>query len=402
MKIHQKHIFLRTNTKMESYQQPVDEKTLDYMYAGYLTNLKMEVMNSEDFKMIKIVKHWLDLFNNAHFSEKMARNCLVCLLSQQLRISGTILEPFSNPQNMNLDLNTLLNRLGLTSGEPSLISPLVSPMFNAAVSPLQEFHTDHNQTNPAEPEFHLSMDRSLSIQSASSQSYMLSEKLEDIHKIISELKASKRFLKAEVVKLKNQNILLVEKLRQQDEKLKKNQTFLVHGAIENFMSTLSTLSLENFQNADLKLFEKLFQSDSKTVREYDEIFEKHLKQIFIENIKLKANTDHCCCVNFNTSTGLSSISDLSRQIVNSSKFYSKSLHNRRRFRDIILEKYRQQKRKFQFQNRVIRFKFISLITRIFMRNKEKNYEEFQTLITQLDTKYMSILNSCSIHLSDSI
>lgn len=384
---------------MASYLHPVDEKTLDYMYAGYLTNLKMEVMNSEDFKMISIVKHWLDVFNNAADSEKMARNCLVCLLSQQLRIGGTIADPFSNPQNLNVDLNTLLNRLGLTSGEPSL----VSPVFNPIVSPLQQLHTE-----AAEPDFNLSMDRSLSIQSASTNTYMVSEKLQDIHKIVSGLKESKRRLKAEVVKLKNNNRLLMEKIRQQDEALKQNQAFLVREEIENFMTTLSTLRLENFQNADLKLFGKIFQCDSETVREYDENFEKHLKQIFIENIKLKTNTDHCCCVNFNSSTGLSSMSDLSRQIVNSSKINTKCgkmqsvLHNKRRFRDFILNKYRQQKRKFQLQNKVIRFKFISLITRIFWRNKEKNYEEFQGLISQLDAKYMSILNTCSIQLSHSV
>lgn len=377
---------------MASYLHPVDEKTLDHMYAGYLTNLKAEVMNSEDFKMINIVKHWLDVFNHARESEKMARNCLVCLLSQQLKINGTISDPFSDPQNLNLDLNTLLNRLGLTSGE-------TSPVFNSSVSPMQQFRTD-----AAQPYFNLSMDRSLSIQSASTNTYLVSEKLEDIHQIVSELKESKIRLKADVVKLKNHNRLLMEKIRQQDVKLKQNETYLVRDEIESFMATLSTLSMENFQNADLKLFGKIFQSDSETVRGYDENFEKHLKQIFIENIKLKTNTDHCCCVSFNTSTGLSSISDISRQIVNSTKCGKMQtvLHNKRRFRDFILGKYRQQKRKFQLQNKVIRFKFISLITRIFWRNKEKNYEEFQGLIAQLDEKYMSILNTCSIQVRDSV
>lgn len=378
-----------------AYNMQPDEKTLDYMYAGYLTNLKIEIMNSEDFRMINIVKHWLDLFNNAPSNEKLSRNCLVCLLSQQLRSSGTILEPFSDTQNMNLNLNTLLNRIGLSSGEPSI----ASPMFDSRMSPLHRFHA---QPDRAEPDFNLSIDRSQTNQTASTHTYMISEKLEDIHRVISELKASKRSLKAEVSKLKNHNRLLIEKVNHQEEILKKTQNI---GAIGAFLDTLSSLSLENFQNADLKLFEKILHCDNKAVKKYDEHFEKCLKQIFIENMKLKTNTDHCCCVNFNTSTGMSSISDLSRQIVNSSKLYPKTgkistLHQKRRFRDIILEKYRQQKRKFQLQNKVIRFKFMTLITRIFLRNKEKSYEEFQSMITQLDSKYMSILNTCTIHVNN--
>lgn len=371
--------------------QSADERTLDYMYAGYLTSLKMEVMNSEDFKMINVVRHWLNVLNNAKPFEKMARNCLVCLLSQQIRMTGRISEPFNDLQNIELDLNTLLNRLGLQSGDPSTYSPL----YNSLISPMK-----NEQCKATETDFNISVNESVS-HNSSIRTFMVSEKLEDIHNIVSDLKMSRKYLKAELSKLKASNKLLTEKVVEQEKLLQNSENCGTDEFIESFLETLSNLSSENLQNTDLKLFQKLFKGDNQKYQEYDEQFENILKQIFIGNIKLKKNSEHCCCANFNTSTGLSSISDLSRQIVNNSKANSKHglvLHKKRRFRDILLDKYRQQKRKYQLQNKVIRFKFISLITRIFLRNKERNFEEFQGLITQLDTKYMNILNTCTIQL----
>lgn len=86
-------------------------ETLDQLYKEQITELRDLILKKAQINDVEICRKWLNVFNKTTKAEKMARNCLCTLMQQQLKENNCLQEPFTNLQNCNRNLESILHEL---------------------------------------------------------------------------------------------------------------------------------------------------------------------------------------------------------------------------------------------------------------------------------------------------
>lgn len=94
-----------------SFDYELKSDTLDQLYKEQLTDLRDLIFKNAQPNDFEICCKWLKVFNRTTKTEKMARNCLCTLMLEQIKENNCLQEPFTNLQNCNRDLESIMNDL---------------------------------------------------------------------------------------------------------------------------------------------------------------------------------------------------------------------------------------------------------------------------------------------------
>lgn len=106
------------STASNNYELKSD--TLDQLYKEQITEIRNLIFKKAQPNDVEMCRKWLKVFNKTTKAEKMARNCLCTLMQQQIKECNCLQEPFTNLQNCNRNLESILHELDdLTSANLS-------------------------------------------------------------------------------------------------------------------------------------------------------------------------------------------------------------------------------------------------------------------------------------------